>query len=59
MYNSDVLWYSTYLGRKESDGLFNTKFERAWIWTKYYGADMNDDFAAYIGGGEPYSTFEH
>lgn len=59
MYNSDVLWYSTYLGRKESNGLFNFMFEMAWVGSKSYGANLDDDFATYVGGGEPYATFEH
>lgn len=48
------MWYSVFLGRKESDGLLSEPFVDNWVKSPWLGANMDDDMAAFVGGGEPY-----
>lgn len=46
--------FSAFCMNKQSDGLFNPHFERAWVTSPVYcyGLDIQDDFATYCMGGE-------
>lgn len=50
------MWYSIFIGRKESDGLFNQAFDNVWIHSPYTGAKLDDEHSMFISGGEPYPS---
>lgn len=47
-------WFSLFIGHRDSDGLLDNAFSELWIHSEWEGANLDDEFAMFCAGGEPW-----